>query len=101
MSALFLELARTILFLSSPHTFKLRIISSMVVLAPNGEMAKTLPVGTLVTHKLIVSLDAVAGVELLVTTLAGKNKATALCCQTLCWLGICKDLKALSKILQG
>ena len=64
MSALFLELARTVLFLSSsPHTFRLRMISSIVVLAPHGEVAKTLPV---------------VGVELLATTLAGKHMATVL-----------------------
>ena len=79
MSVLFLELARTILFLSSsPHTFKLRMISSMVVLAPNGKVAKTLPVVRLAAHKLIVSVDAVVGVELLATTIAGKHMATVL-----------------------
>ena len=79
MSALFLELARTVLFLSSsPHTFRLRMISSMVVLAPHGEVAKTLPVVRLATHKLIVSVDAVVGVELLATTLTGKHMATVL-----------------------
>ena len=55
MSALFLELARTVLFLtSSPLTFKLRMISSMVVLALHGEVAKALPVVRLATHKLLV-----------------------------------------------
>ena len=79
MSALFLELARTVLFLSfSPHTFRLRMISSMVALALHGEVAKTLPVVRLATHKLIVSVDAVVGVELLATTLAGKHMATVL-----------------------
>ena len=79
MSALFLELARIILFLSSsPQTFRLRMISSIVVLAPHGEVAKTLPVVRLDTHKLIVSVDAVVGVELLATTLAGKHIATVL-----------------------
>ena len=79
MSALFLELARTVLFLSSsPHTFRLRIISSMVLLAPHEEVGKTLPVVRLATNKLIVSVDAVVGVELLATTLAGKHKATVL-----------------------
>ena len=34
--------------------------------------------GRLTTHKLIVSVDAVVGVELLATTLAGKNMATVL-----------------------
>ena len=79
MSALFLERARSVLFLSfSPHTFRLRMISSMAVLAPHEEVAKTLPVGRLATHKLIVSVDAVVGVELLATTLAGKHIATVL-----------------------
>ena len=84
MSALFLELARTILFLSSsPHTIRLRMISSMhciamVFLSPNGEVAKTLLVVRLATHKLIVSVDAVVGVELLATTLAGKHTVTVL-----------------------
>ena len=41
-------------------------------------MAKTLPVVSLATHKLIVSVDAVVGVELLATTLAGKHIATVL-----------------------
>ena len=79
MSALFLELARIILFLSSSsHTFRLRMISSIVVLAPHGEVAKILPVVRLATHKLIVSADAAVGVELLSTTLAGKHMATVL-----------------------
>ena len=50
----------------------------MVVLAPHGEVAKTLPVVRLATHKLIVSVDAVVGVELLATTLAGKYMDTVL-----------------------
>ena len=50
----------------------------MVVFAPHGELAKTLPVVRLATHKLIVSVDAVVGVELLATTLAGKHMATVL-----------------------
>ena len=63
MSALFLELDRAVLFFSSsPHTFRLRMISSMVVLAPLGKLAKTLPVVRLATHKLIMSVDAVVGV---------------------------------------
>ena len=79
MSALFLELARTIVFLSSSlHTFRLRMISSMVVLAPHGEVAKPLPVVRLATHKLIVSVDAVVRVKILATTLAGKHMATVL-----------------------
>ena len=79
MSALFLELARTILT-SSPHTFRLRMISSMplVVLAHMEKWNKTLPVVRLATHKRIVSVDAVVGVELLATTLAGKHMTTVL-----------------------
>ena len=79
MSALFLELARTVLFLSSsPLTFRLRMISSMVVLAPHGAVAKALPVVRLATHKLLVTVDAVVGLELLATTLADKHMATVL-----------------------
>ena len=73
------ELARTVLFLSSsPLTFRLRMISSMVVLAPHGEVAKALPVVRLATHKLLVTVDAVVGLELLATTLADKHMATVL-----------------------
>ena len=50
----------------------------MVVLARHREVAKTLHVVRLTTHKLIVSVDAVVGVELLATTLAVKNMATVL-----------------------
>ena len=79
MSFLFLELARTVLFLSSSlYTFRLRMISLMVVLAPHGEVAKTLPVLRLATHKLVVSVDAVVGVELLATTLTSKHMAIVL-----------------------
>ena len=79
MFALFLELVRTVLFLSFfSHTFRLRMISSMVVLAPHGEVAKTLPMVRLATHKLIVYVDAVVEVELLAKTLAGKHIATVL-----------------------
>ena len=53
------------------------MISSMVVLAPQ-EVAKPLPVVRLATHKLIVSADAVVGVELLATTLKDKHIATVL-----------------------
>ena len=45
------------------------MIASMVVLAPHGEVEKTLPAVRLATHKLIVSVDAVVRVELLATTL--------------------------------
>jgi hypothetical protein len=79
MSALFLELARTGLFLSSsPHTLRERMIFSRVVLAPLRVVPYTLPVVRLATHKLIVSVDAVVGVELLATTFAGKHMATVL-----------------------
>ena len=79
MSAFFLELAITVLFFSSsPHTFRLRMISSMMVLAPLREVAKILPVVRLATHKPIVSVDAVVEVELLATILAGKRIATVL-----------------------
>ena len=79
MYALFLKLARAALFVSSsPHMFRLRMIFSIVVLAPLGEVAKSLPVVRLATHKLIVSVDAVLGLELLATTLAGKHIATVL-----------------------
>ena len=50
----------------------------MVVLAPIREVAKTLPVVRLATHKPIVPVDAVVGVELLATILAGKHIATVL-----------------------
>ena len=43
---------------------------------PTLRSGKTLPVVRLVTHKPIVSVDAVVGVELLVTTLASKHIAT-------------------------
>ena len=79
MSALFLELARTVLFLSSsPHAFRLRMISLMEVLDPHGEMAKTIPLVRLAIHKLVVSVDAVVGVEHLAATFAGKHIATVL-----------------------
>ena len=65
MSALYLELARTVLFLSSP-------------LAPHGEVSKALPVVRLATKNLLVSVDAVVGLKLLATTLAYKHKATLL-----------------------
>ena len=103
MSALFLELARTVVFLSSsPLTFRLRMISSMVVLAPHGEVAKALPVVRLATHKLIVSVDAVVGVELLATTLAGKHMATVMMTHVLVKCGkYWHRLESLSQISQG
>ena len=65
MSALFLELDITVIFLSSP-------------LAPQGEVAKALPVVRLQTKRLILSVDAVVGLDLLATTLADKHMATVL-----------------------
>ena len=50
----------------------------MVILAPHGGVAKTLLMVRLSTHKIIVSVDAVVGVELLATTLAGRHIATVL-----------------------
>ena len=79
MSALFLELARIVLFLSSsPFMFRLWMISSMVVLVPHGAVTKALPVVRLATHKHLVSIDAVVGLEILATTLADKHVATML-----------------------
>ena len=54
------------------------MISSMVVLAPHGEVARALPVVRLATHKLLVSADDVVGLELLATTLTDKPVATVL-----------------------
>ena len=48
------------------------MIFSIVVLDPLGEVTTSLPVVRLATHKLIVSVDADVGVEILATTLAGK-----------------------------
>ena len=50
----------------------------MVVLAPHGEVAKALSVVRLATHKLLVSVDDVVGIELLAATLADKHMATVL-----------------------
>ena len=50
----------------------------MLDLAPHREVAKTLPVVRLATHKLIVSVDAVVGLELLATTFADKHMDTVL-----------------------
>ena len=103
MSALFLELARTNLFLSSsPLTFRLRMISSILVLASHGEVAKALPVARLATHKLIVSVDAVdavVGLEILSTTLADKHMAIVLPSFVLvrCW----QRLKSLVTYITG
>ena len=58
----------------------MRMISSMVILAPHGEVAKTLPVVWLATHKLIVSVDAAVGVERLAANLTGKHICAAKFC---------------------
>ena len=70
MSALSLELAKIVLFLSSsPLTFKLRMISSMVVLAQHGEVSKALHVVRLATHKVLVRRWQI--LESLVTDITG------------------------------
>ena len=86
MSALFLELNRTVLFLSS-------------LLAPHEEGAKAIPVVRLKTIKLLVPVDAVVGLAFLSQPL--QTNTWQLCCKILCWLSVCKDLKALSQTLQG
>ena len=79
MSDLFLEQARAALFVSSfPLTFTWGMISSMVTLAKNGEVANDFLVVSLATHKILVIVDAVVGHELLATTLAEKHIATVL-----------------------
>ena len=65
MSALFLELDRTVLFLSSPLTL-------------HEEVAKVLPALRLETKKLLVSVVAVVGLELFAITLADKQMADVL-----------------------
>ena len=65
MSALFLELDRFDIFLSSP-------------LAPHAKIAKSLPVVRLQTKKLLFSVDAVVGLKLLATTLVDKHMANVL-----------------------
>ena len=49
------------------------------------KLQKALPVVRLVTHKLLVSLDSVIGVELLATTIADKHMATVLPNFVLVW----------------
>ena len=65
ISVLFPEMVRTILFLSSP-------------LAPQGEVPKTLPLVRLATKKILVSVDAVVGRELIATTLPDKHMTAVL-----------------------
>ena len=79
MSALFRELAISALFLSSgPSTFRLRMISLMVVFVPHGEVAKAFPVARLATHKLLVTVDAIVELELLATRLADNHMTNVL-----------------------
>ena len=59
-------------------TFRLMMISLIVVLAPHGEVAKAVPVARLATHKLLVSLDAIVCLELLATTHAVRHMANLL-----------------------
>ena len=65
MSFLFLELDRTVPFLSC-------------LLYPHGEVSKALPVVRLETKELLVSVDAVVDLEHLAATLADKHMATVL-----------------------
>ena len=79
MCAFFLDLVRTILFLSSsPFMFRLRMISLMVVLDPHGEVEKAIHLARLATHNLLVSLDDVVGLQLIAATLAENHMATVL-----------------------
>ena len=45
---------------------------------PTWRSGKSFPVGRLATYKLLVSVDAVVGVEILATTLADKHMVTVL-----------------------
>ena len=81
MSALFLEMVRTILFLSySRLRFRFGIISSMVDLAPCGDVAKPLPAArkALAMRKLLGSVAAVVGLQLITSTLGDKHMAIVL-----------------------
>ena len=75
MSALFLEQARNVLF---PSHVQLDDDLLNCGPCPTWRSGKTLPAVRLTTHKLMVSVDAVVGVELLATTPAGKHMATVL-----------------------
>ena len=75
MSALFLEMARTVLFLPSSPQIEDDLLNGGPCPTRSG---KNSSFSELATHKLIVSVDAVVGVELLATTLAGKNIAKVL-----------------------
>ena len=51
---------------------------TLLPLAPHRKVAKALPVAMLATKNLLVSVDAVADLELLATALADKHMATEL-----------------------
>jgi hypothetical protein len=65
----------------------------MMVLAPHGDVAKTLPVVRLATQAYCVCWCCCWG-------WTSCHNTWPPFCQFLCWLGICKDLKALSQTLQ-
>ena len=75
MSALFMELARNVLF-----PLQVQLDDDLLNGGPctRWRSGKTLSAERLATHKLIVSVDAVVGVEHLATTRAGKHMATVL-----------------------
>ena len=50
----------------------------MVVLAPHGEVTKTIPIVWLATYNHFESVDAVVGPKLIVTTIADKHIANML-----------------------
>ena len=81
MSALFLEMVRTIRFLSySPLRFRFGFISSMVDLVPCGDVAKPLPAAreALAMRKLLGSVAAFVGLQLITSTLGDKHMAIVL-----------------------
>ena len=82
MPSLFLKLARTILFLSSPPP-------------PRLDWGSLLNGGPCPTCLLMLLL----GLNFLQRPL--QPNTWPLCCQIVCWLVICKDLKALSQTIQG
>ena len=72
-------LAKTRLVLSSFfHHIQIEDDLPMKVIAPQGEVAKALAVVRLSTHKLLVSGDAVVGLEILVASLGDKHMVTVL-----------------------
>ena len=110
MSALFLKLARTVLFLSSSlHTFRLRMISSMVVLALWWRLPHTCLVCLLMLlfvlkflpQSLLPNFVHLQRLESFVTDITGVSPLSLLCFdnqillhfsfpdnQTLLWLGV-------------